>query len=177
MEIIPKKKEKETSSVITIVQRIGLGFFVLSIIIPVILVILTWKTDQEVDEIRMEIDTKKSPEMILLEDEMRGHHQRVSDFAFILDKRISLNPMLEVIERNIHPNVYLSDIQIDTNERSIKTNGIAADIVAFDQQVKLFEEEEMILSLGIESFTRMDNGQISFPITITFNDQLFNLNN
>lgn len=177
MEIIPKKKEKETSSIITIVQRIGLVFFVLSIIIPVILVILTWKIDQEVDETRMEIDTKKSPEMILLEDEMRGHHQRVSDFAFILDKRISLNPMLEVIERNIHPNVYLSDIQIDTNERSIKTNGIATDIVAFDQQVKLFEEEEMILSLRIESFTRMDNGQISFPMTITFNDQLFNLNN
>ena len=122
----------------------------------------------------MEREAQKSPEILLLESEMRDHRQRVLDFAYILERRTSPYPMFEVIERSIHPEVYLSDLQIDVSGKSIKTNGVATDIIAFDQQVKLFEKEEMIISSGIETFNRKDDGQISFPMTIVFSDKLFN---
>ena len=83
--------------------------------------------------------------------------------------------MLMVIEKNIHPEVYLSDLQISVDERTIRTSGIAANIVAFDQQKRLFDSEKMIVSSGISSFTRRDDGRVSFPMTIVFSEELFNL--
>lgn len=177
IEIIPKKKEEKVSSVGSVGRYVGMEILFLAIVASVIFLILTWRTTQEVADIRADIEAKKSPEVLLLENELRDYRRRVLDFAYILEARKSPDPMLEVIERSIHPDVYLSSLQIDVNEKSIKTNGIAADITAFDQQVKLFNKEAMIVSSGIESFDRMDDGSISFPMNIIFSDGLFNSGN
>ena len=177
IEIIPKKKEEKISSVGIFAQYMGLGLLFLSITTSILFFVLTLRATQDVEGIRADIEAKKSTEMLLLENEMRDNHRRVLDFAYILEKRTSPDPMFEVIERSIHPDVYLSDLQIDVNGRSIRTNGTAADIIAFDQQVKLFEKEEMIVSSGIETFSRGSDGRISFPMTIVFSDKLFNPNN
>lgn len=177
IEIIPKKREEKISSIGAFARYVGLGLLFLSIAVSILFLILTWRTAQDVEDVRADIEAKKSPEILLLESEMRDHRRRVLDFAHILERRTSPDPMFGVIERSIHPDVYLSDLQIDINEKSIRTSGIAADITAFDQQVKLFEKEEMIVSSGIGTFNRRDDGRISFPMTIVFNDELFNSSN
>lgn len=174
IEIIPKKRDEKVSSIGNIVRYIGLGFLFLSIVVSATFFVLRWRIVQEIEKVRVEREAQKNPEILLLESEMRDYRRRVLDFAYILERRISPSPMFEVIERTIHPEVYLSDIQIDVSGKSIKTNGVAADIIAFDQQVKLFEKEEMIISSGISSFERKDDGRISFPMTIVFSDKLFN---
>ena len=174
IEIIPKKREEKISSFGIFAQYIGLGLLFLSIVVSILFFVLRWRIAQEVESVRADIEAKKSPGILLLEGEMRDYHRRVLDFGYILEKRTSPDPMFEVIERSLHPDVYLSDLQIDVNGRSIKTNGTAADIIAFDQQVKLFEREEMIVSSGIETFNRGSDGRVSFPMTIVFSDKLFN---
>ncbi|MDD3711756.1 MAG: hypothetical protein PHP37_04105 [Patescibacteria group bacterium] len=175
IEIIPKKREEKVFSVATIAWYVGLSLLFLAIISTVTFLLLTWRATQKIDDIKSQIEAKKSPEILLLEKEMEGHLKRTSDFVFILEKRRSPDPMLMVIEKNIHPEVYLSDLQISVDERTIRTSGIATNIVAFDQQKRLFDSEKMIVSSGINSFTRRDDGRVSFPMTIVFSEELFNL--
>ncbi len=177
IEIIPKKREEKVSPIGIIAWRIGLVLLFLSVTASVAFLLLSWRASQEIEDVRAEIEAKKSPEILLLESEMRGHHRRVLDFAHILSRRVSPDPMLGVIERSIHPEVYLSELQIDVTGKTIRTSGIAANVTAFDQQKRLFERDDMIASSGIGTFTRRDDGRISFPITITFSDQLFNSDN
>ncbi len=157
-----------------VVWYVGVVSLFLTILVSVTFVILSWRTSEEVERVRAEIEAKKSPEILLLESEMRNHRRRVIDFAHILSERISPDSMVTVIERSIHPEVYLSDLQIDVVGRTIRTSGVAANITAFDQQRSIFERDEMIASSGISTFTRRDDGRVSFPIAITFSDRLFN---
>ncbi len=177
IEIIPKKKEEKVSSIGILAWYTGLILLFLSVLSVVLFLILTWRTSQTIEEVRAEIEAKKSPEILLLESEMRGHYRRVSDFAYILNERTSPDPMLGVIERTIHPEVHLSDLQINVAGRTIRANGVAANITAFDQQVRLLEREAMIVDTGIDSFTRRDDGRITFPMTLVFNRELFNSDN
>ncbi len=177
IEIIPKKKEEKASSIGMLAWYSGLTLLFLSISLAALFLILTWRTSQAIEEVRAEREAKKSPEILLLESEMRNHHRRVSDFAYILNERTSPDPMFGVIEGIIHPEVYLSDLQINVVERTIRTSGVAANVTAFDQQVRLFEREEMIVSTGIDSFNRQDDGRVTFPMTLVFSEELFNSGN
>ncbi len=174
IEIIPKKKEDEVSSIGKIALYIGLALLFLSIVASAAFFFLTWRTVQEIEDVRMSIEAKKSPEVLLLEKEMESHHRRVTDFAYLINKRVSPIPMFQIIERTVHPNVYLSGLQINVSQKSVSTTGVARNITAFDQQVKILQNDPMIANASVGNFTRRDDGRIIFPIVINFSEELFN---
>ena len=179
IEIIPRKKEEESEG--SFIRKkflyIGLGFLFISVIISGTFLILIWMTSQESKNVRIVTEAEKSKEILLLESEMKEHYKRVADFAYLLSARVSPIPMFEVIERTIHPDVYFLGFQINPLEKKISTTGIARNITVFDQQIKIFEEDSMIVNVTIDNFTREDNGRVVFPLTFIFSEELFNLEN
>jgi hypothetical protein len=75
--------------------------------------------------------------------------------------------MFRFIEGNLHPDVYISGLQMNPISGSISTVGNAKDLIVYDQQINIFKNSNDIESFSAASFNRDVDGRVSFPISIT----------
>ncbi len=177
IEIIPKKREKKEPSIKRTILYFGLGIFFLSVLASVIFFVLTQRIKREIKETKIIIQNMRSPEIIELQKEIEEHHQKVTDFVHSLNTRVSPLPVFSILERIVHPDVYFSGLQINLSERKISTTGVAKDIVIYDQQVRILQNNPMIVSVLIGDFTREAGGRVTFPITLILSEELFKVTN
>jgi len=177
IEIIPKKREREGSSIREIALYLGIGLLILSLLVSAIFYVLTQRIKREVEEAKVIVEGMKSPEIIKLQEEIRDHHERVADFAHLLNTRVSPFPVFGVLEEVVHPEVYFSGLQINLAERKVSTTGVARDIIAYDQQVRILQNNPKIIDVSIGGFTRETGGQVTFPITLILSEELFKVTN
>ncbi len=176
IEIIPKKKEKKGLPVKIITGYLGVLLAVLAVVSAGAFWTMTRQTAKEVKAIQAQIESKRTAEVIDLEQKLEKYYQGLLDFKYILDRRVSPHPIFAILEGNIHPQVIVSGLQVTTGDKKLKTQGTAIDIVAFEQQRMLFDDESMIISSGVSSFTRSSEGVVSFPIELSLSEELFNSN-
>lgn len=175
MEIIPKGDREKKTSIQDMLFYIGLGLLLLSIMVSAGFLAMNWLLSGDLLGIRDEINRKKqNPEIIELKSSINIHHKVTSDFSYILQKRTSVLPFFSALESVLHPGVYLSDIKISVADKRISASGIAENIIAYDQQVRIFNNSPIIISAEVANFTIGGDGSVSFPISIVLSSKLFN---
>ncbi len=173
--IIPKSEpeKKETIHLGSSLYYIGLAIFFLSIAVSGILYFLNWRMEKKFIEVERALEERKSEEVLRLEKEIDGHYRRLGDFHFIIDRKNFSGPIFKYLEENTHPDVYFSKFESRVQDGSVTATGIARNLIAFDQQIKIFESSPMVKEIIVGSFERDEGGLITFPINITFKRELF----
>ncbi len=172
--IIPKSEpeKKETIHLESSFYYIGLMLFLFSFVASATLYFLSWRMESKFLEVERMLEERKSEEVLRLEREIDGHHRRLGDFYFIVNKKKFSSPIFRFLEENIHPGVYFSEFEANVQDGTIIAAGIARNLVAFDQQLQIFKESPMTRDVSAVTFVRERDGQITFPITITFDQAL-----
>ncbi len=168
IEIIPKKKDK--ASFKKNLYYIGVGFLSLLVLVTLVFFLLGIFFAREVPNIDNEIRRQKTKDMLELEREIHGYHEKVKNLPKIIENRKSVLPFLQVIEESTHPLVFFSEIEINTSRNEAEALGTARTIVVFDQQIKSFNENNFISSFEILSFDLEEDRTVEFPIRIFFSN-------
>ncbi len=173
IEIIPKKEKEESSYFGSRLYYFAMPLLVISLISSLAFYFFKVRTSQEIEEVRNLIEQKKTEEVRLLESEIERYGGKTKSFSSLIQDRKSSVPFFKAIEETLHPEVFLTDFQVNVNEDRVSASAVARDLIAFDQQSKILEKDENIKSFNIPGFDRRENRSVSFSMNITFNENIF----
>jgi len=166
IEIIPRKEKEEAILSQGKFFQVGLALILLFIISSLAFHFLKWRFSQEISAIDVLIKEQRVGEIVLLEKKINGYYRRTKNLSPIIETKKSSLPILETIEKLVHPLVFFSEFEVNVSKNTIKALGVAKNIVAFDQQLRIFREEKSIVSVSAPEFSIKEDRTISFPINI-----------
>jgi hypothetical protein len=121
------------------------------------LVILGWlssNTKREVTRLTQELNKEKTVEEQKLENEVLGDQKYLAAFAFFIDSKKPLLPVLSLIEKTTHPQVFFSKTDYSAKDNKISLSGKTDNFQVLGQQHILFKnatqiKESNLLQAGI----------------------------
>ncbi len=167
IEIIPKKDD-EKSPLLKNLRYAGTAFLILLIALSLIFSLFGYLFAQEVPEVENEIRRQKTKEILDLEKRIEGYYKKTKNLPLIIRNRESAVSFLEVTEKLTHPSVFFPEFEIISSEKKANASGIARNIVAFDQQFRIFEENESIIDFHVQEFEVQEDRTVEFSIEIFF---------
>ncbi len=174
IEIIPKKEQETPSSAKQTMFRVGIVLMIVAVLSSLTFVFLQWNFSRRISAIDSLIQERKTQEVKELEAKVGNYSRKAQSFSSIMQRRKSSGIFFSVIERNMHPNVFLTNLQVNAVENRVSASGVARNITAFDQQLRIMRSDSLITVLDVPTFTRDENGAIVFPLSITFHANAFN---
>ena len=171
-QFIPKEEIKEKES---IAVKIFFWFVLLALIVSGGLsYLIDWKLSENkklLTEVENRIVQVGTPQQKELKDSVSNYKKKFDDMAQLLTSHKIPTKVFSILESNIHPKVYISDMLYTSANKGWKMNinGVAADLISLAQQIKLFQE-----CTGIErvllSSVNTANQQITFKIELTLKE-------
>ncbi len=170
IEIIPKKKKERTNPLQSLVLLLVVFFFLALLISSAVFFFLEKKTLQEVEMIEEEILQRKTGEVNEMEQRVKEYTGKTERFLSLLDAKKTSDPVFDVIEKIIHPLVFLEGLDVDVSSRTANLIGVARNVAAFDQQVKIIEEEISVTKVDMVDFKRDEDGSINFSLEVLIDE-------
>lgn len=166
---ISKKNKKNSGGVINTLFYIGSFLLFLIVISTALVFYFSWNAKKDLEAFRSEANTAIKTEINRIEKNLQDYEIKAKDFDYLLNQRNSeiIDKMFRFIEGNLHPDVYISGLQMNPISGSISTVGNAKDLIVYDQQINIFKNSNDIESFSAASFNRDVDGRVSFPISIT----------
>ena len=172
IEIIPKK-EAEVPSWQNFLLYFCIALFAISIIGYFTLNYFVKKSEQNLQEINELINKAKSPERITLESELKSLRDKIDDFApLILNHKKSSN-FFSFLEKNTHPKVFFTDLNLDTEGSRVELSGQADDFQTLGQQFLIFQKAGFLQDLKMTKIEINKEGKIEFSFTLFLNQKIF----
>ncbi len=174
IEIIPKKDQETPSSTKQTMFRAGIALMAAAVLLSLVFGFFQWNFSRRISTIDSLIQERKTQEVRELEAKIGNYSGKAQSFSSIMQERKSSGIFFSVIERNMHPNVFLTNLQVNAVGNRVSASGVARNITAFDQQLRAMRGDSLITVLDVPTFTRNENGTINFPLSITFHANAFN---
>lgn len=165
VDIIPKPvKEKPVWQTILsyfsvfVLAGIILGYF--------ILISLQKKAESNLRELEEKIAKGKTPERISLEKEVIGEQKKFKDFSVLLERHISASKFFQFLEEKTHPQIFFSNVNLDSKNSKVNLSGAADNFRTLDQQLSIFEKETLFENLNLAGISFNKEGKINFTLDI-----------
>ena len=168
IEITPQKGREEANFSREKFFKTGIIFITLLVLVSLLFHFFKWRFSQAILEIDDLIRNQRTEEMISLEKEIQGYHKKTKNLSSVIEAKKSSLSSLKIMEKSIHPLVFFFDFKVDVSKNTVNALGIARNIVAFDQQLRIFREEESIVNIDVPNFEIKEDRKIEFPINIVF---------
>ena len=172
VEIIPKSFEQIPSW-----QRIllySLVFLLIAVIVSLFLLANFQKESESyLKSLKERLDKEGAPKVAKLEEEIFGYKKKIEDFSSLFENHILNTKFFDFIESKAHPQVYFSEISLDSKNSSLIVYGAADSFLSLGQQLSVFRKEELIKKLALSSISIGKRGGIDFNLTISFKEELF----
>lgn len=170
IEIIPKPKIKEIPWS-DIILTTCLIIFLLCFLSYFVLVYFQTKFQQELSKLENALVRTSSEKK--LEEETLGYKRKIEDFGFLLENhRFPLN-IFNFLEKNTHPKVWFSKLNLDLEKNLLTVSGQADNSEVMGQQILIFKKEALIQNLNLSNLSRGKEGKIEFDLQFTFQPQIF----
>ncbi len=168
IEIIPRKGGKEPTPLEGKIFQAGIALAVLLVFSSLIFYFFGWRFSREISTTVRLMREQKTEEITSLENKIGGYYKKAKNLPLIVETKKSSLPFLELMEKSVHPFVYFPEFNVNVSGNSINATGLARNIVAYDQQLRIFREEESILSVNAPEFEIKEDRTVEFPINIVF---------
>jgi len=172
VEIIPKTIEKIPSA------RKKLFYFSIFLFLGLllgcfILTSLEKKSENTLSNLEETLGKGKTPEMSSLEKEILNDQKKIKDFSPLVEKHLIPSKIFEFFERNTHPQVFFSEINLNSLNSTAKLSGECDSFVTLGQQLAIFEKELLVEKLDLTQVSITKEGKIEFFLDFSFNPKIF----
>ena len=164
------KKEKKRNRLINVVFYSALVIFLVFGISYLFLFYTEGETRKEISSIRQSL--QRSPAETALEDKVLGYQKKIVYFSSILDKHKSVINLFNFLERNTHPRVWFSDLQLNVEKNTLQLLGHTGSFEALAQQINILKKQDLVKNLKIKQVSISKEGEIDFSFFFTFDDQI-----
>ena len=172
IEIIPKTIGKIPG------ERKKLFYFSIFLFITLlisyfILTSLEKKSENTLSNLEEALVKGKTPEMSSLEEEILNDQKKIKDLSPLLEKHLFPSKIFEFFERNVHPQVFFSEINLNTLNSTASLSGECDSFLTLGQQLAIFEKEPLIEKVNINEVSITKTGEIEFSLDFSFNPKIF----
>jgi hypothetical protein len=174
IEIIPKPIEKIPSYqkklfYFSIFLFLGLllGYFILTSVEK--------KSENILSNLEEALLKGKTPEIISLENENLNYQKKIKDISPLLQSHLFPSKIFEFFERNTHPRVFFSEINLNSLNSTASLSGECDSFVTLGQQLAIFEQNPLVEKVDLNQISITKEGKIEFFLNFSFNPKIFKL--
>lgn len=173
VEIIPKPEEK-----IPIWQNI---LFYLSLLLLLGAVVSYFLLNVYIEESKITVENlkeaisrEKTAEERIIEEEILGYQEKIGNFVQLVSKHLFPSRIFEFIEKNTHPEVWFSAVEINSESGQIKLVGQTENFITLAQQIQIFREKTKEDNPKVKDFylTNINigkEGKVNFNLNLNLN--------
>jgi hypothetical protein len=120
-----------------------------------------------------EIAKEKTPQKIAEEEEILSYQKKINNFARILDHHLITSKFFNFLEKNSHPRIWFSKINLSPGEQLAVVSGRAETFPVLGQQLQIFKKETLIKNATLSEISLGEKGEIEFTLTFSFDPKFF----
>ncbi len=141
IKVAPKKKEIILSNDFNVLFVFSIILFIIALSSYFFLDYLNRETRGKIEETKSDIKEMEAefPGFKDKEEEVRKYERTINDFIKVQEHRAVVDPFLDALEKSTHSHVQIREARIDTDERTLRMNGVARNLEALEQQHHIFK--------------------------------------
>ena len=171
IEIIPKPAQK-APPLQNILFYFAIGLLLLSIGAYFVLGYFVKKSELTLQDLEETLAREKTEEEAVLEEEVFGYERKVEDFSALIGQHTYASGFFNFFESPCHPKVWFSKINLDTTNHRLIVSGKADTFLILDQQLLIFQQEELIEETILIKLSVGNEGLVNFTFDLTFNPMI-----
>jgi hypothetical protein len=172
VEIIPKPEAK-----LPIWQNIFLylsfGLLLMAVLAYFILNVYLDRAETTSKNLEETLAKEKTAEEIALEEEVLDCQRRIGDFSKLIDQHLFSSKFFEFIEKNSHPQVWFSKLDLNPKEGKANLTGETDNFVVLYQQLQILRINPSVKNLNLVGIAIGKEGRVNFGLNLNFDPSLF----
>ena len=172
VEIIPKKAPP-IPRWLNILFYFSLALLIFSIISYFVLGNSLKKNQETLVELEDSLAQEKTPEKISLEKEILKSQRKANDFSQIIEEHLKTSEIFEILQKNCHPRVKLSQFNLESRQNHVLLSGDTDSFESLGQQLLILKDEYFVESASLEKVSISKEGEILFSLSLSLDPQTF----
>ena len=172
VQIIPKPIEKIPSWQKKLFY-FSIFLFITLLISYFILTSLEKKSENILSKLEEALSKGKTPEMSSLEKENLNEQKKIESISPLIEKHVFPSKVFEFFERNTLPQVFFSEINLNSLNSTASLSGECDSFLTLGQQLAIFEKEPLIEKVDLTQASITKTGEIEFSLDFSFNPKIF----
>lgn len=172
IEIIPKPAAK-----LPLWQNIlfysFLALLLLTILSYFILDFSLKKAETTLKNLEETLAQERTTEEITLEKEVFSYQKKIGDFSKLLKGHLFSSKIFEFIEKNSHPKIWFSQLNLNPREGEVNLSGQAENFTTLHQQLQILKANPKVLNLNLVQIAIGKGGRVDFGLNITLDPSVF----
>lgn len=160
---------EKTPSWVNILFYFSLVLLLVAVSSYFILDSLQKKTDTTIKELDSQLVVKKTQAEINLEN----YEKKINDFSRLINGYIYNSGFFNFIEKDTHPNVWFTKIDVTSAEKKVQLKGIADSFQTIGQQLIIFKKDNLIQKVELSDIAFGKGGEIGFNFNLILDPKVF----
>jgi hypothetical protein len=166
IDIIPKRQEEESDSILNILSIISYSFLILCMVGSVVFFLGTRSMHESIKTLDENIAKAKSEgDLLTLERRINSYKSRIEDIGGLFLNRPEIWMAFSYIGSITHPEVYYSSFSMNSEERKVSLPGTASSLTSFEQQRYIIRDETE--GGTVSNFSLGADGTVTFTASFT----------
>jgi Tfp pilus assembly protein PilN len=170
--IIPKKK-KQASPRQNLYFYLAFGFLGVVILGYVALILVENSTSNNLLNLEESISQVGTTEEIKVERSVLSQKKTIDKFADLLQNHKKSATFFQLLEENIHPDVWFTELELEPSTASADLSGRASNFQTLGQQLLMLRGQPMIKNINLTNLALSEQGDAEFTISLSLDEQLF----
>jgi calcineurin-like phosphoesterase family protein len=178
IQVTEKKKEVKMPKGVDVLFNFAIVLFIAVGVAYFFSLYLNVKAEETKEEIKQRIEAKKAeiPEKAELEKTAQKYFHLIEDFKLVGDNQKRFSLFFEPFERMIHPEVSISEISFNFNEKEATMIGEGRELVSIGQQFYALKKNEDVSDVNLTSLIisgEETEKSVIFVFSIKLNKDIF----
>jgi len=172
VEIIPKPAAKLPNWQ-NILFYFSFGLILMVVLTYFILDIYLNKAETTSKNLEETLAREKTAEEIVLEKEVFGYQRKIEGFSKLINQHLFSSKFFEFIEKNSHPQVWFSKLDLNPVKGEAKLTGEAENFTILHQQLQILRANPLVKNLNLVKITIGKEGRVNFELNLDLDPDLF----
>ena len=143
------------------------GVFAVLLLSLILLQILQSQRENEIENLGDQLAEQATQEQREKREQISEFRKKTNDYAELLKAQVNVAPLFEFLERNVHTQVFMTNVDMESSLQTATVSGVAEDFKVLEEQLLRFRASPSVQSVVINVGTTDENG-VAFTGTLTF---------
>ena len=172
VEIIPKQK-KEGPAIVTFLTYGAVLLFLAAGGTFLFLQNLESRTTATLHYLEGVLAAEKTIEELRLERTIFLMRDKLADFKTLVNSRNNPEGVFVFLEETTHPQVFFSDVHVNSLAQTVDLRGAAASFRILGDQMAVLQERKEVQALQVSAITLGKTGNVQFSLELVFLPEVF----
>jgi hypothetical protein len=134
------------------------------------------KAEKKYNDLVLQLSQTATPQETVLEKKLTETKKKIDNFSLLLNNRKYTSQVFPLIEKITHPRVAFSSFNLEVSSGKVSLNGVTDNFQTLAQQVAALKSEKFISGVELFGLSAAKDGKISFGVSFTLDQKIFNKN-